>query len=138
MADEDTRSLPAVAQTALRNQAVRAVLRGMTQAQAARVFGAHPNAVNRWIKRYQERLSGARSSPRSAARPRRRPASKRVRGTPVLPAQAAAAWPDGRSARSRHGVRWRLKLACTSPTPAIVSLLDPPGSPEAQLLESEV
>ena len=54
MADEDTRSLPAVAQTALRNQAVRAVLRGMTQAQAARVFGAHPNAVNRWIKRYQE------------------------------------------------------------------------------------
>jgi transposase len=54
MADEDTRSLPAAAQAALRNRAVRAVLDGMTQAQAARVFGVHPNAVNRWIKRYRE------------------------------------------------------------------------------------
>src|SRR5919106_1170056 len=54
MTDEDTRSLPAAAQAALRNRAVRAVLGGMTQAQAARVFGVHPNAVNRWIKRYRE------------------------------------------------------------------------------------
>ena len=34
MADEDTRSLPAAAQAALRSRAVRAVLDGMTQAQA--------------------------------------------------------------------------------------------------------
>jgi transposase len=54
MADVDTRSLPAVAQAALRNRAVRAVLDGMTQAAAARVFGVHHNAVNRWIKRYRE------------------------------------------------------------------------------------
>jgi transposase len=54
MTDEDTRSLPAAAQAALRNRAVRAVLDGMTQAQAARVFGVHPNAVNRWIKRYRQ------------------------------------------------------------------------------------
>src|SRR4030095_15460645 len=54
MADEDTRSLPAAAQAALRNRAVRAVLDGMTQAQAARVFGVHHNAVNRWIKRHRE------------------------------------------------------------------------------------
>ena len=54
MADEDARSLPGAAQAALRNRAVRAVLDGMTQAQAARVFGVHPNAVNRWIKRYRE------------------------------------------------------------------------------------
>jgi transposase len=54
MADEDTRSLPAAAQAALRNRAVRAVLNGMTQAQAARVFGVHHNAVNRWIKRYRQ------------------------------------------------------------------------------------
>jgi transposase len=54
MADEDTRSLPAAAQAALRTRAVRAVLDGMTQAQAARVFGVHHNAVNRWIKRYRE------------------------------------------------------------------------------------
>src|SRR4030095_9609188 len=53
MADEDTRSLPAAAQAALRNRAVRAVLDGMTQAEAARVFGVHHNAVNRWIKRYR-------------------------------------------------------------------------------------
>ena len=30
------------------------MLDGMTQAQAARVFAVHPNAVNRWIKRYRE------------------------------------------------------------------------------------
>jgi transposase len=54
MADEDTRSLPAAAQAALRTRAVRAVLDGMTQAQAARVFGVHHNAVNRWVKRYRE------------------------------------------------------------------------------------
>ena len=54
MADEDTRSLPAAAQAALRSRAVRAVLGGMTQAQAARVFGVHHNAVNRWVKRYRE------------------------------------------------------------------------------------
>src|ERR687898_1504580 len=54
MANEDTRSLPGAAQAALRNRAVQAVLDGMTQAQAARVFGVHHNAVNRWIKRYRQ------------------------------------------------------------------------------------
>jgi transposase len=54
MADGDTRSLPAAAQAALRSRAVRAVLDGMTQAEAARGFGVHHNAVNRWIKRYRE------------------------------------------------------------------------------------
>src|SRR5919206_2839652 len=54
MADEDTRSLPAAAQAALRKRAVRAVLDGMTQAEAARVFGVHHNAVNRWVKRYRQ------------------------------------------------------------------------------------
>ena len=46
--------MPGPAQAALRNRAVRAVLGGMTQAQAARVFWVHPNAVNRWIKRYRQ------------------------------------------------------------------------------------
>jgi transposase-like protein len=54
MTDEDRRSLPAAAQAALGNRAVRAVLGGRTQAHAARVFGVHPNAVNRWIRRYRE------------------------------------------------------------------------------------
>jgi transposase len=51
---EDARSLPGVAQAALRRRAVQAVLDGMTQAEAARVFRVHPNAVNRWVKRYRE------------------------------------------------------------------------------------
>ena len=46
--------MPAAAQAALRTRAVRAVLDGMTQAQAARVFGVHHNAVNRWVKRYRQ------------------------------------------------------------------------------------
>jgi transposase len=54
MADEDTRSLPGAAPAALRNRAVRAVLDGRTQAQAARLFRVHPNAVNRWIRCYRE------------------------------------------------------------------------------------
>jgi transposase len=54
MADEDTRSLSGAAQAALRNRAVRVVLDGMTQAEAARVFGVHHNAVNRWVKRYRQ------------------------------------------------------------------------------------
>src|SRR5829696_2634298 len=54
MTEEDTRSLPGAAQAALRNRAVRAVLEGMTQAEAARVFRVHHNAVNRWVKRYRE------------------------------------------------------------------------------------
>src|SRR5215213_7437676 len=54
MTEEDARSLPGAAQAALRNRAVRAVLDGMTQAEAARVFRVHPNAVNRWIRRYRE------------------------------------------------------------------------------------
>jgi transposase len=54
MPNEDARSLPGAAQAALRKRAVQAVLEGMTQAEAARVFGVHPNAVNRWIKRYRK------------------------------------------------------------------------------------
>jgi transposase len=46
--------LPGAAQAALRNRAVRVVLDGMPQAQAAPVLGVHPNAVNRWSKRDRE------------------------------------------------------------------------------------
>src|SRR6266516_2350659 len=54
MLNEDARSLPGAAQAALRKRAVQAVLDGMTQAEAARVFGVHPNAVNRWMKQYRQ------------------------------------------------------------------------------------
>src|SRR5918994_2844531 len=78
MTEEDARSLSGAAQAALRNRAVRAVLDGMTQAQAARVFRVHPNAVNRWIKRYRqggwdglaERRRGRRPGDQAALSPR--------------------------------------------------------------------
>ncbi|HEY3034205.1 MAG TPA: helix-turn-helix domain-containing protein [Streptosporangiaceae bacterium] len=54
MSNEDARSLPGAAQAALRKRAVQAVLDGRSQAEAARVFGVHPNAVNRWMQRYRD------------------------------------------------------------------------------------
>jgi transposase len=77
MSKEDARSLPGAAQAALRKRAVQAVLDGMTQAEAARVFGVHPNAVNRWIKRYRqggwdalsERRRGRRAGEQAALSP---------------------------------------------------------------------
>ena len=61
--------MPAAAQAALRKRAVRAVLNGMTQAQAARVFGVHYNAVNRWIKRYRQGGWAGLSERRRGRRP---------------------------------------------------------------------
>src|SRR5918995_2657954 len=74
MTDEDARSLPGAAQAALRKRAVRVVLGGMTQAEAARVFGVHPNAVNRWIKRYREGGWDGLSERRRGRRPGEQPA----------------------------------------------------------------
>jgi transposase len=74
MSKEDARSLPGAAQAALRNRAVRAVLDGMTQAEAARVFGVHPNAVNRWIKRYRQGGWEGLSERRRGRRPGEQPA----------------------------------------------------------------
>jgi transposase len=74
MADEDTRSLSGAAQAALRNRAVQAVLEGMTQAEAARVFGVHRNAVNRWIRRYREGGFPGLAEQRRGRRPGEQPA----------------------------------------------------------------
>jgi transposase len=74
MADEDTRSLSGAAQAALRNRAVQAVLDGMTQAEAARVFRVHPNAVNRWIRRYREGGWAGLGEQRRGRRPGEQPA----------------------------------------------------------------
>jgi transposase len=84
MADEDTRSLPAAAQAALRNRAVRAVLDGMTQAQAAQVFGVHPNAVNRWIKRYREGGWAGLSERRRGRRPGEQPVLSEVQQQEII------------------------------------------------------
>ena len=126
MAEEDTRSLPGAAQAALRNRAVRAVLDGMTQAEAARVFRVHPNAVNRWIKRYREggfqglaeqrrgRRPGEQAGPRRTAAagghragPREHPRPARPGGVSVDPrcgrrADRPALWPV---AGPHHGGR---------------------------------
>jgi transposase len=74
MADEDTRSLSGAAQAALRNRAVQAVLDGMTQAEAARVFGVHRNAVDRWIRRYREGGWAGLAEQRRGRRPGEQPA----------------------------------------------------------------
>src|ERR687885_1776705 len=74
MTDEDTRSLPPAAQAALRNRAIRAVLDGMTQAEAARVFGVHRNAVNRWVKRYRQGGWDGLAERRRGRRPGEQPA----------------------------------------------------------------
>jgi transposase len=74
MSNEDARSLPGAAQAALRKRAVRAVLDGMSQAAAARVFGVHPNAVNRWIKRYRQGGWAGLSERRRGRRPGEQPA----------------------------------------------------------------
>jgi transposase len=74
MSKEDARSLPGAAQAALRNRAVHAVLDGMSQVEAARVFGVHPNAVNRWIRRYREGGWDGLSERRRGRRPGEQPA----------------------------------------------------------------
>jgi transposase len=84
MADEDTRSLPAAAQAALRNRAVRAVLDGMTQAEAARVFGVHHNAVNRWIKRYRQGGWAGLSERRRGRRPGEQPALSELQQQEII------------------------------------------------------
>jgi transposase len=49
----DARSLTPDAQTALRQRGVKAVLGGMTQTQAAEVFGVTRQAVGKWVKAWR-------------------------------------------------------------------------------------
>jgi transposase len=72
----DARSLPPVAQEDLRRKAVQAVREGMTQGEAARVFGVSRGIVNQWVGRYQ--AGGARAL---AARRRGRPPEPRLSAT---------------------------------------------------------
>ena len=50
----DTRSLPAIAQEALRHKAVKAVLDGKTQVEVAKLFGVTRKTVGKWIQKYRE------------------------------------------------------------------------------------
>lgn len=49
MKTQDARSLPAKAQEALRLRVVKAVRDGLTQTEAARLFGVARGTVNSWM-----------------------------------------------------------------------------------------
>ena len=65
MKTQDARSLPGKGQEALRLRVVKAVREGMTQTQAARLFGVARGTVNRWMGLWEQRG-------RSALKARRR------------------------------------------------------------------
>jgi hypothetical protein len=99
MTEEDTRSLPAAAQAALRNRAVRAVLDGMTQAEAARVFGVHHNAVNRWINATGRAAGQGLPNGAAVAVPASRPpcpnrSNKRLSRSSVTRPPTSSVWRD--------------------------------------------
>lgn len=80
MTTRDARSLPAAAQEDLRRKVVRAVVsEGLSQTEAARLFGVTRVAVNGWVRRFRE--GGVRSL---KAQRRGRP-----RGTQLAPHEAA-------------------------------------------------
>ncbi|EPR36314.1 putative transposase [Desulfovibrio sp. X2] len=65
---KDARSLSATAQEELRKRAVKAVLGGMKQTEAARVFGVTRQAIGRWLRSYR-----AGGSDALGAKPQGRP-----------------------------------------------------------------
>lgn len=70
----DARRLSAEAQEALRRRAVEAVRRGMTQSEAARVFGVSRMAIHQWMRKYD---AGGRRALK--ARKRGRPKEPRLK-----------------------------------------------------------
>jgi transposase len=72
MTTADARSLPAAAQEDLRRRTVNAVLKGMTHAEAAQVFGVARPTVTRWVTEYRQ--GGAKAL--KAKRRGRPPASR--------------------------------------------------------------
>ncbi len=69
----DSRRLSPSAQETLRARTIRAILKGMSQAEVARVFGVSRRSVNGWHRRYRE--SGGRAL---QSRPRGRPSAIRL------------------------------------------------------------
>lgn len=70
MRNQDARSLPAEAQEDLRRRVVEAVQKGLSQSEAARVFGVARGTVNRWMG-LQEREGSRGLKARPRGRPRR-------------------------------------------------------------------
>lgn len=80
MKNKDARSLSPAAQEALRVRTVQAVVGGMKQAEAVRVFGVSRPAIGKWMKQYRE--GGLKAL---KAKPRGRPKGRSV----LAPLQAA-------------------------------------------------
>jgi transposase len=72
---KDARSLSPEGQEALRQRAVRAVLRGMKQTAAARTFGVARGTVARWVGQYRQGGEAALDQ-----RPQGRPAAPKLTG----------------------------------------------------------
>lgn len=70
----DARSLPAKAQEDLRRRGVKAVREGMSQAEAARVFGVSRYAIHLWVQKHRQGGPGA-----LRARKQGRPPEPRLR-----------------------------------------------------------
>jgi len=87
MSIKDARSLPPIAQEDLRRKAVRAVVDGMTQEEAGKLFGVTRQAIINWLKKYRE--GGER-----ALRARRRGRPKRGSLEPWQAAQIVRAIED--------------------------------------------
>jgi len=71
MKNKDARSLPPAAQEQLRRRAVQAVRDGMTQLEAARIFGVTRQTIGVWVKKV-----GNKSLDVLAAKPQGRPIGK--------------------------------------------------------------
>ena len=54
MKTRDARSLPAIAQQDLRHKAIKAVIGGTKQVEAAELFGVTRQAIGRWVKAYRQ------------------------------------------------------------------------------------
>jgi len=71
MKNKDARSLPSAAQEQLRRRAVQAVRDGITQLEAARIFGVTRQTIGVWVKK-----AGNKSLDVLAAKPQGRPKGK--------------------------------------------------------------
>ena len=54
MKTQSMKEIPAIAQAEIRNRVIAALNRGVTQAEAARVFGIADRSIRRWVKQMRE------------------------------------------------------------------------------------
>jgi len=81
---QDARSLPAKAQEALRLRVVKAVRDGLTQTEAARLFGVARGTVNGWMDLWAQQGSRALRARRRGRPPKPRLALEKVQTTVQL------------------------------------------------------